>query len=50
MDGSQPKKYFEHRDSITCLSLLGNDESVASAGKDRNIRVFKMIYYDKEFK
>lgn len=50
MDGSQPKKYFEHRDSITCLALVGSDMCVASAGKDRNVRVFRMMYYDKDFK
>lgn len=40
-----PKKYFEHRDSIYCLEVFPNNKFVASGGKDRSIKVWKLNFY-----
>jgi WD40 repeat protein len=32
------------------LNLLCNENYLASAGKDRTIKVYKLIYFDREFK
>lgn len=45
-DLSNPKKYFEHRDSIYCLEAFPNNKLVASAGKDRAIKVWKLNFYN----
>ncbi|CAD8056838.1 unnamed protein product [Paramecium primaurelia] len=44
----QQKKYFEHRDSITCMTLLG-DQYIASGGKDRNIKVYRQTLTNNVF-
>lgn len=45
-----PKKYFDHRDQVTCLCHVNSETQVASAGKDRTIRIYNMIYHEKDFK
>ncbi|KAL4429414.1 hypothetical protein ABPG74_021001 [Tetrahymena malaccensis] len=43
---THPKKYFEHRDSVYCLELFPNQKFVATAGKDRSIKVWKLNFYN----
>ena len=49
-DQAHPKKYFDHRDSVTCLCFTNGGTQVASAGKDRTIRVYGLVFHDKDFK
>lgn len=44
-----PKKYFDHRDTIYALEQFPNQNYVATAGKDRSIKVWRLSFY-KDFR
>lgn len=48
INNDQSKKYFEHRDAVTCLALL-NETHVVSGGKDRNLKVYKLCNTNNQF-
>lgn len=43
------RKYFDHRDTIYCLEMFPNKDYLASGGRDRSIKIWRLIYY-KEFR
>ena len=36
------RRYFDHRDSIYTLELFENKEFLASGGRDRSIKIWKL--------
>eukprot|EP00825_Cyclidium_porcatum_P039298 TRINITY_DN472_c0_g1_i5.p1 TRINITY_DN472_c0_g1~~TRINITY_DN472_c0_g1_i5.p1 ORF type:complete len:323 (+),score=65.40 TRINITY_DN472_c0_g1_i5:59-1027(+) len=44
-----PKKYFEHKDTIYALEQFPSQNFVATAGKDRSIKVWRLQFY-KDFR
>lgn len=43
------RKYFDHRDTIYALEMFPSKDYMASGGRDRSIKIWRLIYY-KEFR
>lgn len=48
-DDFRPKKHFEHRDVIYALELFPSKNYFASAGRDRTIKIWRLVFF-KDFK
>jgi len=45
----KPKKYFDHRDTIYALELFPTRDLLASGGRDRSIKIWRLHFY-RDFK
>ena len=48
-DEMHNRKYFDHRDTVYSLEMFPNKDYMASGGRDRSIKVWRLCYY-KEFR